>query len=158
MGNELHNDKVLRTDTELGKYIKDFLINKHKFTNDTNFTNYLKKRACCTNNNDIPISLPSYDITSNKVYPMTLSVRVFDVSDNKAQICNINGINYYDSNRNRSDFIPKTECASFYSNFCNKVNDERLTYTSVTNKRYGPYKDVNTDYNNNPKFHRLQKC
>lgn len=67
MGNELKNDGgVLRDDTELGKYVKDFLINKHKFQNDNKFKNYLKKRACCIQQEQIPISLPMYDIDTKK--------------------------------------------------------------------------------------------
>ena len=46
MGNELsNNDGVLRDDTELGKYVKNFLINKHKLGNDNRFKNYLKKKS-----------------------------------------------------------------------------------------------------------------
>ena len=73
MGNELHvnNTGILREDTDLGKYIKDFLVNKHTFgdnVDDDKFKNYLKKRACCTKQSVIPISLPMYDIRKQKIY------------------------------------------------------------------------------------------
>lgn len=149
MGNELqiNNNGILRTDTELAKYINDFLKNRHNFTGNSNFANYLKKRACCTNQREIPISLPRYDTTTNKVYPMTLQVKVFEETDNMAQLCNFADGNYHEPTRNTSTFVPKAVCSGFYNNFCNKVNDERSNYTSLTHKRYGPYRDVASHYN-----------
>ena len=163
MGNELQiNDNgILRTDTELARYIKDFLINRHNFTNNSNLANYLKKRACCTNQRVIPISLPRYDTTTNKVYPTTMNVRVFEATDNMAQLCNFaDGSNYHEPTRNTSTFVPKAECSGFYNNFCSKVKDGRANYTSLAHKRYGPYRDNAIHYNsvpiNTPEINRLR--
>ena len=155
MGNELQigNTKLLRTDTELGKYVKDFLINRHNFTGDNSkFANYLKKRACCTNTKEIPISLPRYDLTTNRVYPTTMKVRVFETNAEMTQLCTFDGNNYHEPTRGAGFTGPSTVCSSFYGDFCSKVNDERASYETITQKRYGPYRDVAGYYDNVTNF------
>jgi len=40
MGNELNDTGKLKENTKLSLYIKDFILNKHNFSNDNKFKNY----------------------------------------------------------------------------------------------------------------------
>ena len=118
MGNELNDTGKLKENSKLSLYIKDFILNKHNFANNNKFKNYLKKRACCSNNEEVPVSLPVYDTTTKQVYPMTIKVKVFP--EVKKELCTIDNelfyINEQDSNYKISD-----SCKNFYYDTSNSV-------------------------------------
>ena len=150
MGNELNNGSgILKENTSLSLYIKDVLLNKYNFGDDVKFKNFLKKRACCTNNSEVPISLPVYNTTTDKIYPMTLKVRVFP-NTVTSDLCNFDQDVFYTSGpfvRN-NQYIMKGTCTNFYSDFCDNVYKSRPS-DKLYEKSYGPYKD-NKDVTTDP--------
>jgi len=150
MGNELNNGGKLKENTDLSLYIKDFILNKHNFKNDDKFKNYLKKRACCTNNAEVPISLPTYDITTKQVYPMNLKVKV--LPQVTKELCNIDNEVYYTTGtgpyRQDGTYNISSTCKNFYTDFCENVYQNRANYTDSYKKLYGPYEDNITNITN----------
>jgi hypothetical protein len=152
MGNELNNSGKLKEDTVLSVYVKEFLLNNN-FTNDDKFKNYLKKRACCTNNQEVPISLPVYDTTTKEIYPMNLKVKVFPTAVT-SNLCTIDDNLFYTTGTTGTTATPykrdtnykiSDSCKNFYTDFCEKVYQNRSNYDTLTKKLYGPYEDNTTN-------------
>ncbi|NBU99225.1 MAG: hypothetical protein EBS19_13605, partial [Spirochaetia bacterium] len=58
--------------------LKNFLIQNHQITPDSKFKDSMKKRACCRNTHQVPVTIASYDPKSKKVLPTQVMVNVFD--------------------------------------------------------------------------------
>ena len=118
-------------------------------------TNILKKRACCTRKEKIPIELPYID-SSNNIQTMSVIIPVFEKPPTKDD-CSIKIENndskefYYNIIENRASH----ECQDFYPKFCSnilkirKLNNNNGYYNE---KIYGPNinKSDLTNLNQNP--------
>jgi len=142
MGNELSSITKNINNTELGKYVKEFMIDRyeHKPGDNNNFKNLLKKRACCRNTIEVPISLPSYDSISGKLYPTVINIKVFDTKSHiTASACtfeNNEEFRLFNSELG-SNYQSGGTCSNFYKTFCDSVYDGRRDYTDLYAKSYG---------------------
>jgi hypothetical protein len=77
MGNTVSELGSIKQDTVLGNYIKDWALNDYNpDPNNSNLYKYsLKKRACCTKQREMPISLP--DVENNKIILTSVNIPVF---------------------------------------------------------------------------------
>ena len=145
MGNALIDDGVLRDNTDLGKYVKNFLIQNHQITNDSKFKDSMKKRACCRNTHQVPVTIASYDPKSKKVLPTQVMVNVFDKpEDVNSTNCKFNDKDFSPINKGGEGgkgYRASAQCSSFYNNLCNTVYDQRQKYNGL-DKLYGPYPDI----------------
>ncbi len=145
MGNALIDDGVLRDNTDLGKYVKNFLIQNHQITNDSKFKDSMKKRACCRNTHQVPVTIASYDPKSKKVLPTQVMVNVFDKpEDVNSANCKFNDKDFSPINKGGEGgkgYRASAQCSSFYNNLCNTVYDQRQKYNGL-DKLYGPYPDI----------------
>ena len=142
MGNELKSNTHNINNTELGKYVKDFMIDKYEYKpgDNNNFKNLLKKRACCRNTIEVPISLPSYDSISGKLYPTVINIKVFnDKSQITERACTFeNNDKFLQTNNTAGSGYESGEtCSNFYRTFCNSVYDSRRDYTDLYARSYG---------------------
>jgi len=148
MGNELSSNTKNINNTELGKYVKEFMIDRyeHKPGDNNNFKNLLKKRACCRNTIEVPISLPSYDSKSGKLYPTVINIKVFDKeSEITASACTFENNDEFrltnpELGRN---YVSGETCSNFYKTFCDSVYDGRRDYTDLYAKSYGKQEYLN---------------
>ena len=166
MGNQLISGGNIKTSI-LGNYIKDFMINKYEYGSEEHFKNFLKKRACCRQNVNVPISLPSVilenvitvdnDESGKKIiipkgiYPSKINIPVFkDKNEMTKEACTFENGNDYIPTNSGAGILWKggLSCNDFYSKFCKKVYDKRsATYDREYDKSYGIYPD---NVNNNP--------
>ena len=145
--------------TLLGEYVKNFYKNNYKFLNDDSLSDITKKRACCMNNNPVPISLPSFNTTTKKVVPTVLPIKIFtDAEYNNPATCTFSGYSY----KNRVDADNKTasnlQCDNFYTNYCRDTlyQKRKQTYPKPAgdvddlHRYYGPYDLTEQNKSTNP--------
>ena len=144
MGNELSSGGNIKTSI-LGKYVKDFMINKYEYKPGEIFTNLLKKRACCRNTTEVPIAIPSVDSVTKKIYPSIINIKIFekktDITDNACTF--ENSSKYRPENPDKGkNWIAGNTCKNFYGKFCNNVYDNRkASYTNIFDYATGPFPD-----------------
>ena len=157
MGNAIIEDGVLDKDHDLGKYIKDYMIKNYKLpANDKKYNEFMKKRACCRFTHIVPVSIPSYDQVSKKVYPTQVKIPVFNSRDDiNTTNCTFDGNDYSPSNKGDGGgkgYIASDSCIAFYNNMCNDIYDQRSSsYIKPLDKLYGPYPDDPTHGISQPK-------
>ncbi len=152
MGNTLSDTGSLRTDTILGQYVNQWALNDYN-PNPTAeaqnlFKQSLKKRACCTGQKEIQISLP--DVNEDDVIISSLGVKVF----NKDEDINIENCNLISKNSGEKEQYKFTEkkgglvladnnsCKTFYGQLCqNAINDRVDPELTKSQKYYSVYGD-----------------
>ena len=145
MGNIVtHQGGKLKDTTILGKKIKEILKNDEDF----------KKRACCRNNNDVNISLPTLVDSKNQAIkdltkplpadttfvPSNVSVKIFTPEEyQKAETCTFDSQDF--KKTDGTSKTPNTTCDNFYLNFCDGVYANRKKTYTGNSSFYGPYAD-----------------
>jgi hypothetical protein len=162
------------TPSLLGNYIENFFKNRYKYpgSNSDIDSNFIKKRACCMNNEPIPISLPSWDQTNQKIVPTVLKMSIFDDDDFTTTNCRFSDGSYkqvYSSGTNDITNIgPNHQCRPFMSRWCGILGDDRReTYPKPPDEEaenyyryYGPYfkNKLNRSDNENWTLNAYPEC
>lgn len=168
MGNIISTaDGELDTSTDLGRFIKDYALNEiaidaRQVSNPTEYLdvnkrtllpiskNLLKKRACCTGQTKIPISLPAIDPVTKKLESVTILIPVFDKeSDINDANCTLpyrnNENRNYKFTNNSTMFVESNSdaCAELYEQqLCPAVRNIRnKNFKDRNSKLYGQYPD-----------------
>ena len=85
-----NNTLELDNNTQIGKLINRWALTD--YNDGTNVTNLLQKRACCTNNTTMYISLPFIDLNDNTTINYLkyneVKITVFEDSDDIKNLCN----------------------------------------------------------------------
>lgn len=153
MGNVISDPLgIIKEDTILSTYIIDWALNNYppNNTNQPLMSQALKKRACCTRQEKIPIALPGID-KNNKIQQYAVQIPVFDTQSNiNASTCKLpySGKNLadfsYDSVEDNFVLSGKQTCQDFYHTLCPDVVKKRSNYPSSVAKSYGPNPDHGT--------------
>jgi hypothetical protein len=137
MGNTITNlqTRNLNHDSHLGKFIRNWALNEYSIHPDTKndpirFKDSLQKRACCTNQGAVGISIAGVTDISEKIMPYLVNIPVFDFNNNP--IVTISGINstnclldmpnsttkvqFYDEKMSATNYNVNTQpsCKNFY--------------------------------------------
>jgi hypothetical protein len=154
MGNTLSESTGELYETELSRLLKEWALNKYKMDDSLyvspSFQNILKKRACCTKQLQIPISIPTYDEKKKKLEFSAVNIPIFsNESDITPENCsfekdrNSNVKQYYYSDKN-GFILANQYCQSIYPTLCNLVKRDRRNYGNDYIRSYGPYEDSNS--------------
>jgi hypothetical protein len=145
MGNTITNlqTRNLNHDSHLGKFIRNWALNEYSIHPDTKndpirFKDSLQKRACCTNQDAVGISIAGVTDNSERIMPYLVNIPVFDFNDNpNVTISGINvtisGINVTISGINNTiSGINNTNCLLDMPNSTTKVQfyDEKMSATN----------------------------
>jgi hypothetical protein len=173
MGNNFARPKDDYENTEVYKSIKSWALSdqyrsdKYGFKNTDTYKNFLKKRACCTGNNDynipFPALVPNKDmdlIDRNNKYltkqdndttysQMPINIDVFDsIITNGDERCKLDGKINISSNLNISkNSNNHTQCSNFYNKFADDVMEQNNMYGR--NLYYGLYNSISSSDNTN---------
>ena len=153
MGNVISDPLgIIKEDTILSTYIVNWALNNYppNNTNQPLMSQALKKRACCTRQEKIPIALPGID-KNNKIQQYAVQIPIFDTQSNiNASTCKLpySGKNLadfsYDSVEDNFVLSGKQTCQDFYHTLCPDVVKKRSNYPSSVAKSYGPNPDHGT--------------
>jgi hypothetical protein len=154
MGNTLSDTGTLKKDTILANYVRDWALNDYNPNPKANAKNLykysLKKRACCTGQKEIQISLPDVDILTNEIKLTSIGVPVFEKdADINDQNCSI--ISKDSGDKEQFKFTEKKSglvlanniaCSRFYGQLCpNIINDRIKPDLTKSQKYYSVYGD-----------------
>ncbi len=153
MGNSItkQDDAEINDDNILGKYIKKWAeedYNPFPKTNKTIYKNSLKKRACCTKQKSVPISLP--DVENNKIILSAVSIPIFsDIKEITEENCTFDRKQFkYTADDNGSVIAGSNAngCADLYGGLCDKIIEDRQR-----NKNYSQYNQYYSVYGDDVK-------
>ena len=154
MGNTLSDTGTLKKDTIFANYVRDWALNDYNPNPKANAKNLykysLKKRACCTGQKEIQISLPDVDILTNEIKLTSIGVPVFEKdADINDQNCSI--ISKDSGDKEQFKFTEKKSglvlanniaCSRFYGQLCpNIINDRIKPDLTKSQKYYSVYGD-----------------
>ncbi len=150
MGNTISDRNGDLNNTVLGNMINEWALNKYKMDlpNNSNYQNLIKKRACCTKQTSIPISMPSYDEQNKKLEYSAVNINVFSNEDEiTSAACAFENDRYgnkkqYYFQNNNGFIISNQNCAAIYPVICNSVLNDRQNYNNDYTRHYGPYPDA----------------
>ena len=182
MGNKItiQSSGVLDTTTELGKFIHNWATDKNtNFYNtkpidnidkENNYTNILKKRACCTLNDIVKIPIADVVIPTTadtilngkvivkgtnlppKLVSITTGIKVFNSTDEiTSNACKFTNNSFLGTvtGKNKLVNIQDGSCGRFHANLCKNVLLERQYLKGEDKQYYGLYPQ------NNPSDARL---
>ena len=150
MGNTISDPSGELYDTVLSNMVNKWALNKYTMDlpNNTGYQNLIKKRACCTKQTSIPISIPSYDEQNKKLEFSSVSINVFSNEDEiTPSACSFendrfgNKKQYYFQNNN-GFIISNQNCAAIYPTLCNSVLKDRQNNENDYTRHYGVYSDT----------------
>jgi hypothetical protein len=156
MGNTISEPNGELYDTVLANMVNNWALTKYKMDlpNTSSYQNLLKKRACCTKQVSIPISIPSYDESKKKLEFSSVKINVFtNESEITPTACSFENDRtgkakeYYFQN-NSGFIIANQNCEAIYPTICNAVLNDRQNYDNDYTRHYGPYADT-PGFNNN---------
>ena len=154
MGNTLSDTGTLKKDTILANYVREWALNDYNPNPKANAKNLykysLKKRACCTGQKEIQISLPDVDILTNEIKLTSIGVPVFENdADINEQNCSI--ISKDSGDKEQFKFTERKSglvlanniaCSRFYGQLCpNIINDRIKPDLTKSQKYYSVYGD-----------------
>jgi len=140
----------------IGKMLAD--TKGYKLNEDVDYGNFSRRRACCLNNKDIPLSLPSYNEKEKKVVTTTLNFPMFNTNEelNDPKNCTIDkdNINWKTTSKDGAGHpFATTQCKNFYQGFCDTVYNDRVKNYTLSSIYNGPYQ--NNQNNKKNKFSEL---
>ena len=155
MGNAISNNTSgLVYNDPLGNYVKRWGLKSYKpnpIVAPHARTNTLKKRACCTGQQNVYIPFPGVDGGKN-IVSVAVGIPVFE----SRQDINPQNCMFEDDTGRVTTHMSKSEagnvysdapsCQSFYSEFCNGVRRGRLMYDKEDYKSYGLLPDKKEGY------------
>jgi hypothetical protein len=166
MGNTISDTNGDLNDTVLANMINEWALNKYKMDlpDTTTYKNLLKKRACCTKQTSIPISIPSYDEQNKKLEFSSVNINVFSNEDEiTAAACSFENDRYgnkkqYYFQNNNGFIISNQNCATIYPVLCNAVLNDRQNYDNDYTRHYGAYPDTKNRRDNLNKVNTFIDC
>jgi hypothetical protein len=150
MGNTISEPNGELYDTVLSNMVNKWALNKYTMDlpNNASYQNLIKKRACCTKQTSIPISIPSYDEQNRKLEFSSVNINVFSNEDEiTPSTCSFendrfgNKKQYYFQDNN-GFIISNQNCAAIYPTICNSVLKDRQNNENDYTRHYGGYPDT----------------
>jgi hypothetical protein len=166
MGNTISDRNGELYDTVLNNMINNWALTNYKMDlpNTNSYQNLIKKRACCTKQTSIPISIPSYDEQNKKLEYSSVNINVFsNEADITPEACSFendrfgNKKQYYFQNNN-GFIISNQNCAAVYPVLCNSVMNDRRNNENDYSRHYGSYPDIKSTRDNLNKVNTFIDC
>lgn len=148
-GGTQNSSGIINDKTDLGKFVNDWALNSYDIHPDAKnlklLNNSLKKRACCTNQQTIPIGILGVTSINGKLQLANhkVNIKVFDskasITDENCTLDDFDGTSSfkYTGDVGGKPYASSQQCKTFYATFGNLIKKNRGIHKDINERLYG---------------------